>query len=94
MANNLTPIRSGAPKSTLEKWLLERVTVCDQLQDETPSPALKARADAFREALEMLWELNPEAAPVCRVCGKEMGRSRSGRLTCSVRCRVAAHRAG
>jgi hypothetical protein len=78
----------------LAEWLEERVRNCDHLAaaiGADPDSGIVARADAFREALEMLWELSA-MEPVCRVCGAAMGRSRSGRLTCSVACRVALSR--
>lgn len=93
MDPNISPVSSDGLKIALEKWLMDRVTDCDRMIEGSSSPSLlKSRSDAFREALEKLWEISPVSTPVCRVCGAEMGRSRSGRLTCSVKCRVAAHR--
>jgi hypothetical protein len=83
---------SESSKNNLAQWLQERVRVCDELAaGAAHGSGIVARADAFREALEMLWELEGQQ-PVCRVCGAAMGRSRSGRLTCSVACRVALSR--
>lgn len=75
----------------LAAWLAERVMICDALNAQTPSVTVLARADAFREALEMLCQIEG-TQPACRICGRPMGRGRSGRLTCSVACRVSLHR--